>query len=331
MSVGIDGCFQLLKQEFEKEGMKTLVHDFLKKARYSPKWMLYSDYCLDDKNKPNDVLTFVLIPFISEDKYLELEQRIKETQPVDIKHTNNISEEFMSYIKTQAVFSFSFIVNDRQKLFGANEKEQIKTIEQTLINLKNAYTRWRDNAVNKEQEERYKDYISKINSQLRDIFLKKKVKDQIDVLLITMLAAYYTASILKLLPDLQLFGWFPDRDKTNETCGQMAVPIFNTYQYEFLGANQYQFCAAKPDSSVVPYYDNENRIADIICGTLADHNIKENLISKDKFDTVLQGLMADNMYVKVYRFFIDEAGTHMGELKISKLPLKEKEDKSKES
>ena len=328
MSVSIDACFQLLEREFEKEEMKNEIKDFLKKASYSTKWMLYSDYCLDDKNKPNDVLSFVLIPFINNEKYWEIKKKISETQPVDIKHTNSISVDFMAYIKSQAVFSFSFIVNDRQKLFGSEEAEQIKTVEQTLTNLKNAYIRWRDNAETKEQEDRYKEYIKKINKQLREIFLKKKVKDQIDVLLITMLSAYYTALILKELPSLQIFGWFPDRDKTNETCEKMAATIFNTYQYEFLGAKQYQFCSAKPDSSEVPFYDDENRIADIICGTIADYNIQENLISKDKFDTVLKGLMADNMYIKIYRFFVDGDVTHMGILNITSKPFDKKADKA---
>lgn len=315
--VSIDACIELLKQEFEKDEMIVQVQEFLKRASYSPKWMLYSDYCLDDKNKPNDVLSFALVPFISEEKYQELEQKIKETQPVDIKHIRSISSEFMDYIKTQAVFSFSFIVNERQLLFGTDEAEQVKTVQSIFEGWKAGFAKWRDNAENEQQRDGYKDTITKINKQLREIFLKKKVKDQIDVLLITILAAYYTASILKQLPNIQIFGWFPDRDKTNETCEGLAVPIFNALQYEYMGARQYQFCAAKPDSQTVPFYDNENRIADVICGTLADYNLQENLISKDKFDEVLKGLMADNMFVKVYRLFVDEDGPHLGKILIS--------------
>lgn len=321
--VSIDACIELLKQEFQKEEMITQVDEFLKRASYSPKWLLYSDYCLDDKDKPNNVLSFALIPFVSEEKYKEIEQKIKETQPVDIKHSRSISGEFMAYIKTQAVFSFSFIVNDRQLLFGSDEKERVGTVEKILNDLKTAFIRWRDNADNDQQRDGYKDSISKINKQLREIFLKKKVKDQIDVLLITILAAYYTASILKRLPDIQIFGWFPDRDKTNEIGEGLAVPIFNALQYEYMGAKQYQFCVAKPDSQTVPFYDDENRIVDVICGTLADYNMELNLVSKDKFDEVLQGLMADNVFVKVYRFFVEGDKTHMGTIEImSKKPSK---------
>lgn len=320
--IRIDACIELIRQEFEKEEIKSLIQDFLKKASFSPKWMLYSDYCLDDKNKPNDVLTFVLIPFINEVQYQELKKNISETQPVDIKHARSISDEFMAYIKKQAIFSFSFIINERQKLFGTDDSKQVEAVKKIMNDLKTWFEKWRDHAENEQQRDGYKDTISKINKQLREIFLKKKVKNQIDILLITFFAASYTASILKLLPDIRIFGWFPDRDKTNETCDGLAVPIFNALQYEYIGERQYQFCAAKPDSHTVPFYDNENRIADIICGTLADYNIKENLISKEKFDKVLQGLMADNMFVKVYRFFVDGNQTHMSTIQITSKELK---------
>ena len=38
---------------------------------------------------------------------------------------------------------------------------------------------------------------------------------------------------------------------------------------------------------------------------------------KDKFDEVLQGLMADNMFAKVYRFFVDGNQAHMSTVLIS--------------
>ena len=95
--VSIDACIELLKQEFEKDEMIAQVQEFLKRASFSPKWMLYSDYCLDDKNKPNDVLSFVLIPFISEEKYHELERldhrRGREWKPSS-PHERRVGAEY---------------------------------------------------------------------------------------------------------------------------------------------------------------------------------------------------------------------------------------------
>ncbi len=83
-----------------------------------------------------------------------------------------------------------------------------------------------------------------------------------------------------------------------------------------MGAKQCQFCAAKPDSQTVPFYDNENKIADVICGTVAGYSLKENLVSKDKFDEALQCLIADNGFVKVYRFIREENRIHKETIEI---------------
>lgn len=40
---------------FEDEELNSSVNNFLERSGYSEKWLLYSDYCLDDHNKPNDV------------------------------------------------------------------------------------------------------------------------------------------------------------------------------------------------------------------------------------------------------------------------------------
>lgn len=317
MSSYICECIPLLERELNTEEMKLRVDEFLKKASLSSKWMLYSDYCLDDKNKPNDVITFVLIPFISEAQYQELEKKINETQPVDIKHTRNIDTGFIAYIKEQPVFSFSFIVNNRQEMFGDDNDEQVKTVQKILEEIRKTFKTWCDNEEKTELKDYFNSCVTKIDRQLNEIFLKKKVKDHIDILLITILGAYFSAAILKRLPKLEIFGWFPDRDKTNESCDQIATPIFNAMQYNHMEARQYQFCASRPDTKTVPFYDNENRIADVICGTIADYNIHANLVSKDKFSIILQDLIADNVFIHIYRFTIKDNRLHLGIIKIS--------------
>ena len=326
MGVYLDPCIELLKKEFETEEMQKTVNAFLAKASFSSKWLLYSDYCLDDSSKPNDVITFVMLPFISESEYQAMDKRIGETQPTDIKHAKSVDEEFMDFIKQKAVFSFSFIVNDRQRLFGDTEEEQIKTVQQILTNLKDTFATWRNNAEEGAPIDYYKDSVKLFQRQLKEIFQKKDVKNHIDILLISILGAIYSAEILKNLPGIDIFGWFPDRDKTNEACGQMIMPIFNALQYNHIGGKQFQFVSSTPDSTNIPFYDNENRIADVICGTLADYDIENNLVSKDKFTEVLKGLMADNVFMKVYRLFMEKDMAHLGTILISSKPPKDNSD-----
>lgn len=309
-------CLAILNGQLESEKMVAEIQQFLDKAGKVSKWMLYSDYCLDDFKKPNDVITFVLVPYLSDEEYHALDNKIKATQPKDMKKSRGVNVDFLSYIKQQAILSFSFIVNGRQLLYGNTGKEQIDAVVKTLEAIKKLYETWRDHAENKDVEDYYKEIVQKLKRQLAEIAQKKNVKIHMDILLITLLGAVYTAAILKHLPKLEIFGWFPDRDKTNEACDQIAIPIFNAIQYKCLNSCQYRFLAMDPNSTVVPFYDNENRIADIICATVADYNIKANKVSANKFIQVLRGLMADNNMMKVYRLHVENEKTHVGTILI---------------
>lgn len=64
-------------------------------------WFVTSDYCLDDRNKPNDVMTFTIFPF---DHPYILKNGIKQYLSKDIKDFKNISNEAIRYIKTFPYF-----------------------------------------------------------------------------------------------------------------------------------------------------------------------------------------------------------------------------------
>lgn len=310
-----------LKSLLTSEDSNKEIEQFLQETQHPSKWMLYSDYCLDDKNKPNNVITFVMVPFVSIDKYLELESKIKETQPKDIKESKDISLEFSSLIKNTRCYSFTFIIEKRKELFGKTGKERQKSVKEILEHLRDQFTTWLNNETQNKLVEYYKDTIKKLRNQIIKVDQNKSLKDLMDIFLITIIGALVSSAFLKNLPKIDIFGWFPDRDKTNESCDKIAVPLFNAYQYNLLNGVQYQFVSSVPDSKVKPFYDEYNRIADIICGTIADYNFKDNLISKDKFNSVLQNLIADNSYIKIYRIFSDEDKYKLSEIKISNSPI----------
>ena len=77
--------------------------DFIKKWKKYKKqfptttqWLIMSDYCFDDKNKPNDCLTFTICPMT--DIYKISDELIKNI-PKDIKDITYASGELISYIK----------------------------------------------------------------------------------------------------------------------------------------------------------------------------------------------------------------------------------------
>lgn len=68
--------------------------NFLQRYPYVTKWFLCSDYCIEDINKPNDVISFVLYPYIWDfDKWNEV---VSSMQKTDLKHCRQISPFFVS-------------------------------------------------------------------------------------------------------------------------------------------------------------------------------------------------------------------------------------------
>ena len=330
VAYSIATAFDLIKKEFEENEMDSLVDVFLAKADYSTKWVLYSDYCLDDDKKPNDVITFVLVPYLGEEKYHEMDTTIHETQPKDIKKARSVSDDFMEYIKQQSVFSYSFIVKDRKKLFGKTHEERIESVTGLLNEVKRGIGIWKRNATGMEPIDYYDGLIKKLDRLIKEITPKKNIKEHMDILLITLLGAFCTAQILKKCPKLEVIGWFPDRDAINEACDKIAFPLFYVFLYNHIGGTQYQQTMPKPDNTVVPFYDNFNRIADVICGTIADYDMKNNVVSKEKFSEVLRGLIADNMFIRTYRLSVNDENVNLGTIQISMKPFENNRGESGE-
>ena len=104
----MDRVFSTLDQTIQK----STINDFKKYLALQEgvtKWMLSSDYCIKDKKKPNDVLSFVLFPYVL---YLnEWQDLINKLQKEDIKHTKEISDEFCKFTKSGLIFTFSFMLD----------------------------------------------------------------------------------------------------------------------------------------------------------------------------------------------------------------------------
>ena len=141
---------------FDKEDMQRKIKSFLEESKGSKRWMLYSDYCLDDSNKPNDVVTFVLVSFISKEHYCEMQHTIARLQPTDIKHTKFINKDVLDYLKGKHVLFVSFIIDKRKKLFGDAHEKRVNSIKSAMAEMADGYEKWCDTARNEELLSHYK-------------------------------------------------------------------------------------------------------------------------------------------------------------------------------
>lgn len=291
----------LLDEFFAQEEIRNVITEYQNKNSKISKWLMFSDYCLDDKNKSNDVMTFVLMPFESEAKYSEMQQKIHDMQPSDIKKTNTVNETFLSYLKSANVLVFSFVFEDIKHFFAPSHKQCLEAVKGTLQTISDCYERWEKTADDKDILKHYNKVVNKIKQLLATLKGKNpNIKLLNDILITAFLGAYVSAKVLENL-SIEIFGWFSDRDKVISGKDNIIVPIFNYYQHNMLGGKQFELCTFTPDDKVKPFFDDFNRIADVVTGAIADYNMEENYITADKFNTVLIHFLADNKQVFIFR------------------------------
>lgn len=282
---------KVLEMTFSKSLQQDLELNYYPRIESHKKWACFSDYCLDDKNKPNDVITFSLLSNI--DDIENLSSHIKLIAPKDIKNTKKVTKDYMIFLTNYPLINFSFIINDRKKFFGKNNialKESMSTIysqakEQYLIWIKNQ----------PEKSVYYQSVIKKIDLTLNQIKQDNKVKQIYQMFLVTYLGAFVSSLIVRKTQP-EIFGWFSDRDAIHEVSDHLSIDLFEYFLFGFSQVENCQFAAARATSNDKPFYDELLKIPDYIAGSLADYNSIDGSISKPKFDTVLTDYMAENRH-----------------------------------
>jgi hypothetical protein len=305
----------LLNNTFDISTVEQIENNYLKNLKHVNKWKCFSDYCFDDKNKPNDVVTFTMFPHLTDENLLKyfFDEFVKS----DIKNTRSINPNYITFLKNYPLINFSFIINDRKNLFGNSHEERKYYLTNNYLAIKNMYELWLANQPEKSMY--YRGIIKKLNKCLLNIQNNKKINQLIDVILIAFLGAYVSSIIAKRINHLEIFGWFSDRDKIHDVEKGLVGDLFHSNLHNLLSAKHFTFAVAPANSNFKIFYDHLIKVPDYIAGTISDYNIIENKISKDKFDTMLTEYMADNEYNNyVFKMFIEDNEYSCSKLKITK-------------
>jgi hypothetical protein len=305
----------LLNLTFDKSTISQIENTYLLNLKSVTKWMCFSDYCLDDKTKPNDVITFSIIPYIED--YLLVENFIKAVAKSDIKKASTINEKFIEFLKIYPIINFSFIVNKRKSLFGNNHEEIKKNLKHEYLAIRGLYELWIVNEP--EKEAYYKTFLKRIDSCINLIDNNKKIKQLIDVILIPFLGGYVSNVVLNRVDKLEIYGWFSDRDQFLDIEKGIALTLFQNNLHGLIDNKNFEFVTSLANCNFDIFYDQFIKIPDYIVGTLADYNLENNQISKEKFNTVLTNYMGDNQFNNyVFRIFKESNIYNCGKILITK-------------
>ncbi|RJR08374.1 hypothetical protein C4588_05895 [Candidatus Parcubacteria bacterium] len=282
------------------------------------KWIICSDYCLNDCKKLYNAFTFTLIPYII--NFDELKEIIKEFAPKDLKEIKSIHSNFHKFIKNGFCFNFTFIIHkDKEHIMYNVEKDiYIDSFNGLIKDLK----LWIKNTPT--QKDYYKEIIKKINICKKDLTRTNFNKTLYSNIMFTNFLAAYISYLItkkcKVKPEI--IGWFSDRD--NMTTYKNLGLIFDLYYLNF-----HNLCAKyKVDNSYIKiafgdcnpgekfmWYDEMLRFSDYLSGALAGRNYIS--ATPDKYDELFEQSIANNKFISIIYINKENNGVSAARVKVT--------------
>ena len=293
--------------------------DFFKKNKDISKWMIFSDYALNDKNKPNDVITFSILPYAGD--FRELGDLVNKLSFKDVKKLKKVNLEFLDFINSSEILNISIIMDKNKTLDPFSEREMLKSCYKTALNQVN---HWIENEGEKENyirlQKAYKTLLNEVSKQGTNLRNIRNIE------IVSNLIAYITFQICISLK-VDTIGWFSDRDDIlNHKIAKFSMPVIFDLAHNLFHVlmsskdNDYteNFVFGLPEQTGSVWYDSFNRIPDLMAATLADYDYTNNLCSHDKFIPVVENILTNQKKCLIYKISTLKDGFQAGYLTFSR-------------
>ena len=306
---------EIIKNILETFDQSAIVQfrEFLAKQPNVTKWMIASDYCLHDSDRPQDVMSFAIIPY--DDWFDKIKKEIGAAIPCDIKKARDIGNPAITYFRKQTIFHVSFILSKDGTLLtngpGSNKlaiaRESIKITIEHLVEM------------DLDQADIRKLRALALDAQSNGF----NTKLFSDVLLLSVLFPFITLIIARER-SVEIVGWFSDRDSMTK----WHDGVVWTFAYEntrgiggFLGIDidSAKITVALPDMSSGKeemWYDNFIRIADYFAGAIAAWDTVANGVKHKKHARMLRDVIADAPNVVIMKLTIGHYGMQCARLDV---------------
>ena len=295
MEISMQKIFECLESTVNKSILEKF-QNFLKQYPDVDKWFMCSDYCIGDKNKKNDVITFVIYPYIL--NFDDWKKVINNLQKKDLKHTRLVSDQFCQFLNQGYCFSFSFILQKKNYFDGWKRKEAGDMLIQTYINLTE---NWQ--ITTPSNAENYKEMNKKLQ-KLRNESRKKNFNYSLfgRMMTICFLAGYLRYLLLREQKNIKLFSWLSDRDAITNWNDEIYQTFYHIISHCIIASEQgeeYHRIQEVYLENIKEeiFYDEMNRVADYICGTFADFDYTDGSVTGDKQCKMMEDAISSNNYI----------------------------------
>jgi len=236
-------------------------------------WFIFSDYCINDKNKNNQVMTFSIIGLDNYDQLEVIDKVIGTLQPFDLKNSKEINLNFINFLNAMPIFNISFRLPENRNYTDAFDFNEIDFLKMRYESLLEYFKRLQSTPLQgfdfKDQIKDFKFILNKFKSKSISLTVFR------DIEIITSIVSSICILISQTHKNKNLsFIWISDRDSLiNFEQKNLSMPLIfsmiHASLHSFIKTNN-KIIFIQHDSKSTPITDNLNRIPDMIAGTLAD-------------------------------------------------------------
>jgi hypothetical protein len=251
---------------------------------YAPtrKWIIVSDYCFDDRQKPHNGMVFSLIPHVAD--ITSLQAAINTLAPSDMKRSRHGNVKLVHFLNEFPVFNVGLIFDKKVRL-ADDENEYFAA---KFAALRKQLAVWKVST-----PEGFAYYISLekkltvLENKLASNGFNRKLLRYTEI--VSNVAAYLAAYMTRA--GAELVTWMSDRDSilshmTSRSRWSLAIDFATTLHHVLCaqdGKTVGKFIFPEGSEEGHLWYDPLVRIPDLVCAALVDFNLRTNLNSHLKF------------------------------------------------
>lgn len=278
---------------------------FYNKFKHVDTWYIVSDYCFDDKDKPNDVVTFTLLPFGNP---FTVKEQIKQHLGKDLKHCRDISEGAIKYIKESPYFfSIACIIKDKNKIFNLASTKIL--LDSTIKKMEN----W--------PEAKREEFIHQFKA-LREYLKRKDVHTNIlSNMCVTVHILCVIIEFLLIKTRTNHIFWISDRDKITDFKNGVIHKLVRLGYANLLKKriSDHQVYGVLDDGEYhKEIYDELVRIPDYISGAIAGIDFDDIDKTAEKDYTLFNDSIVDNERIYIMDLEHNLASDMLSELHITR-------------
>ena len=275
---------------------------------------LISDYCVEDKDKPNNVIAFTLAPRHAAfpESIVELDRLI----PKDIKKMPNVTEGIYKALNDTRFFHVAFMLDDVSGFLYSEHLDRQTVLLQNMKFLIKMVQEWHD--VQPEGRQKFEEQIKRFKRVSKELERPTANVRLFCRMTLTCILAAVLAFYLSKETICKSIVWFADRDKIHDAFQKIYVDIFEI--------NHWGLCFQELPEDRIPrvgyathetaerqlWFDTLIRLPDFIAGTVASWNMETNLTSRDKHARLLEQVVADNLHCNLIKFEMRRDGWSFG-------------------